>query len=243
MQYKTVEEIIDDLEKNPIEAGGNIYHPIPFPEFEHLKTSSDKIEVYKKWNIIEKYLLKFVSNDFNRLKVLDIGANGGFYTFTLGQMGAKIVSFEAHPRYASIGEFLAANRCVNVEWHGTPFDFKTVQNKKFDVVLLLSVFQWMAAGGEKIEESAMDLKNISSVCNYMLFELGYNKGKSHLKTKKLNHYAELIRFLKNHTNYNHFKLLGTTKLWGSGGRYLVICSNDKLADDSLFMRVFRNIKI
>jgi SAM-dependent methyltransferase len=243
MQYKTIEEIIDDLERNPIEAGGNIYHPIPFPEFEHLKTSSDKAEVYKKWNIIEKCLLEFVSNDFKSLKVLDVGANGGFYTFKLAQKGAKVVSFEPHPRYAPIGEYLARHSHVDVEWHGSSFDFKAVQGKEFDVVILLSVFQWMAAGGKKMKEATIDLNNISSICNYMIFELGYNKGKSHIKTKKLNHYAEIIRFLKNYTNYRYFKLLGTTKLWRAGRRYLVICSNDQRTNDSLFMRFVRDIKV
>lgn len=244
MQYETIEEIIDDLERNPIEAGGNIYHPIPFPEFEHLRTSSNKVEVYRKWNMIEKCLLKFISSDYKRLNVLDIGANGGFYTFTLAQKGAKVVSFESEPRYASIGEYLARNNDnLDVEWHGSPFDFKAVQDKKFDIVFLLSVFQWMAAGGKRMKEATKDLKNISTICNYMIFELGYNEGKSHLKTNKLNHYAELIRFLKSSTHYRYFKLLGATKLWRTGRRYLVLCSNDNSANDSLFMQFIRNMKI
>jgi len=38
MSYESIESVIEELEENPVEAGGNIYHPIPFPEFSHLKT-------------------------------------------------------------------------------------------------------------------------------------------------------------------------------------------------------------
>lgn len=243
MRYETIEEVITDLEKRPIETGGNIYHPIPFPEFHHLKTSSNKTEVYKKWNMIEKCLREYISCDFKGLNVLDVGANGGFYTFKLAQEGAKVVSFEPHTRYGPIGEYLVRHSNLDVAWFSRSFDFKVIQNKEFDVAILLSVFQWMAEGGVKMKEATKALNDISSICKYMIFELGYNKGKSHIKTNKLNHYAELIRFLKNSTHYRYFKLLGSTKLWKTGRRYLILCSNDEHTNDTLLMQLLRNIKV
>ncbi len=243
MKYNSVQEIIKDLETNPIESGGHVYHPIPFTEFKNLKTSSNKDEVYKKWKLIESNIIKVTSSNFQNLKVLDIGANGGFYTFTLAKKGSKVTAFEPHQRYAPIGKFLVKKKRLNVEWYTEPFEFELIQNDHFTIALMLSVFQWMAAGGERMTEACKDLKHISSVCDYMIFELGYNRGKSCINTRKLNHYAELIQFLKKHTEYQYFKLIGTTKLWKYVRRYLVLCSNDRHHDDSSFYRFIRTINI
>jgi len=243
MNYSSIQEIVEDLETNPVESGGHIYHPIPFSEFKHLTTSSNMDEVYKKWNLIKHILMKITSSDLRKLNALDIGANAGFYTFNLAKEGAAVTSFEPHPRYAPIGKFIAKKKELNVNWNGNPFDFESVEKYRFDIAFLLSVFQWMAAGGKKMEEACKNLKNISSICENMIFELGYNKGKSCIKTKKLNHYAELIQFLKEHTDYKHFKLIGTTKLWKTTRRYLVICSNDARFSDSALYKFVRAIRI
>lgn len=243
MEYSSVQEIIKDIETNPIESGGHVYHPIPFPEFKHLKTSSNKDEVYKKWDLILSYIKEFASDDLKKISVLDVGANGGFYTFSLAKEGCKVTAFEPHPRYAPIGKFLAREMRLNVEWNANPFNPESIAGRHFSVALMLSVFQWMADGGERMTEACEGLKNISSVCDYMMFELGYNKGKSCIRTSKLNHYAELIRFLKKHTAYRCFKLLGTTELWKGSRRYLLICSNDRRFSDSLFWRLVRIINI
>ena len=40
MKYATVEEVVKDLERNPVEEGGHIYHPIPFSEFSRVLSAS-----------------------------------------------------------------------------------------------------------------------------------------------------------------------------------------------------------
>jgi len=243
MDYSSVQDIIRDLKTNPIESGGHVYHPIPFAEFQNLKTSSNIDEVYKKWGLIENYITEITSNNWQNLKVLDIGANAGFYTFNMAIKGAKVTAFEPHPRYGPIGKFLTKEKKLNVQWYANPFEFKLIQHEHFTIALMLSVFQWMAAGGERMAEACINLKYISSVCDYLFFELGYNKGASSINTKRLNHYAELIRFLNKHTEYEYFKLIGTTRLWKSTRRYLVLCSNDRHYEDSFFLRYIRKINI
>lgn len=242
MEYLSLDEIIRDLETNPIESHGNIYHPIPFPEFAHLKTSSDSSEVYAKWALIKK-TVKSLYPEGSPFKVLDIGANGGFYSFSLAGEGAEVTAFEPHPRYAEVGQFLALHKSnERVTWYANSFNCSLVHKKTFDVALMLSVFQWMADGGSRMDEAVEELKGISRISKYLFFELGYNKGKSCLKTTQRNHYAALIDFLSRNTFYSYFKYIGTTKLWGCP-RYLVLCSNDEAMDDCFFRKYIRRITV
>lgn len=243
MKYNSLEEIVKDLEGNPVEAGGNIYHPIPFSEFSHLETSTSKAGVYKKWGFVQRALKDFYPDGLGNLRVLDIGANAGFYTFSLAKEGAKVTSFEPHPRYAPIGGFLVTEKRLDVNWHGVAFNPELVKGMNFDVALMLSVFQWMSEGGSRMSEASRELRMISGMSRCLIFEMGFNKGKSCIRTSKFNHYAEHIRFLKGNTAYNHFKLLGTTRIWSNSRRYLILCSHVGRFEDSLFRRIMREIRI
>jgi SAM-dependent methyltransferase len=243
VKYASTNEVIRDLESNPAEQKGHIYHPIPFPEFSHLETSSNSQEVLKKWNLILQTMTMLYPGGAAGLSILDVGANAGFYTFSLAQQGARVTSFEPHPRYGPIGQFLAAEKGLDVDWHPVAFDPQLVGDRYFDFVLMLSVFQWMADGGNCIGEANQNLRSISNMSRYLIFELGFNRGKSCLKTGKLNHYAELVRMLAQNSVYEHFLLLGTTELWRSARRYLVLCSNERQLEDSLFRRIIRMVGI
>lgn len=224
MKFNSDQEIINYLIKNPVEKGGQIYHPIPFDEFKMLKTSSNKNEVYRKWKIIEK-TFQDIFSDLNGLNVLDIGANAGFYTFSLAKKGAKVTAFEPISIYSDIGIFLAENKPnIKVKWYNKPYTSDLVKNEKFDVALMLSVFQWMALGGDRLTEASRELKEISEKSDYLIFELGFNAGKSCLYTDNPNHYEVLIDLLQKNTVYNKFELLGMTQLWKNCNRYLVLCN-------------------
>ena len=101
-----IEEIIKQIKENPIESKGELYHPIPFPEFEGLTTSSNPKGVYEKWDIITN-TLNSIFGTKKDLRVLDVGSNAGFYTFNFAKNGATVKSFECHDRYKSIGKDIA----------------------------------------------------------------------------------------------------------------------------------------
>lgn len=243
MAFKTIDDVLANLKEDPIEKKGHIYHPIPFQEFNSLQTSSNIDQAYKKLNLITSTTKYFFNKEMGELRILDIGANAGFYTFSFAKLGASVTAFEPHKRYGPLGSFIADYKKLPVQWHSSAFSRKSVKNESFDVTLMLSVFQWMAGGGKKIEKAIKDLNYISSISKTLIFELGYNKGSSSMDTNKLNHYAELIRFLEDNTSYTRFRLLGKTKPWGSGKRFIVLCSDDHNWDDQVFLKLLRKIRI
>lgn len=227
--------LIEKLEKEPLERTGHLYHPIPFPEFDHLKISSNKKEVYKKWNIINGTVHRIFNGNITGKTVLDIGANAGFYTFNFAKQGASVTAFEPHSGYSTLGQRIIAEKNLpgTVHWFNDNYQWlESMPCERFDLGLILSTYQWMAAGGKEMEYASNALKHLSGKVNYLFFELGFNNGNSHLKTDKLNHYAHLIEHLNQHTDYTYFNYLGKTRLWRNNIRYLVLCSNDSNWQDS-----------
>ena len=243
MSNSNLQDVIVDLENNPVEKGGNVYHPIPFDEFAHLKTSSNRVQFEKKWQLIHRTMLSLFPEGLAGKKVLDVGANAGFFSFSLANAGAKVTSFEPHPRYSIIGPRIIEAKGLPITWHGSPFDATQVENQEFDLALMLSVFQWMSEGDERLAEASEQLMEISKTTRYLFFELGYNHGKSCVTTSRRNHYGQLIDFLRANTDYTAFRLLGTTKLWHDCKRYLVLCSNDDRRDDNVLRRLARSVNI
>lgn len=243
MKYQSINEILVDIEKHPIAGDKPLYHPIPFAEFNHLETSSNKLEVLLKWEVIADFIESVYGQKFSQLNILDIGANAGFFTFNLAKRGAKVEAFEPNPRYSAIGKFLAKQKKLDVIWHGLDYKKSAIQLKKFDVSLILSTFQWMAEGGRKMHEATISLHEISEMSDNLIFELGFNKGSSCIKTKKLNHYSVLFDLLKQNTVYTNFKLLGKTYIWENSKRFIIACSKMKKIRDCFFTSLLRKISI
>lgn len=236
-------DLIRDIESRPVEKGAHLYHPIPYPEFQHLTISSSRKGVMDKWDRIYKVGIQLFSS-IEGLKVLDIGANAGFYTFNLAMKGAFVTAFEPNPRYRIIGQNVARLKSPTTIWRPETFNrFVTLEEESYDLCLCLSTYQWMAKGGKKILEASKDLRKISEVSDYLLFELGYNRGTSHLSTCRWNHYSALIDHLRESTEYKYFRLLGFTRVWRSAKRYLILCSNDPGWDDKMIMRWWRSLRI
>ncbi|HOY63335.1 MAG TPA: methyltransferase domain-containing protein [bacterium] len=251
---KTIEEIVKEIENNPVEKGGHIYHPIPFPEFSHLKTSSSREEALKKWGLIERRLNKIFPDGMAGRKALDVGANAGFYTYTLAKIGAEVTAFEPHPRYSKIGGVIAREKGLNIKWNPEAFSADSLsEDDYFDFALMLSVFQWISEGNDKLDYACETLKKLSSKSDMLFFELGVNTGASAVKAACLNKIGFIYRLLKENTDYQHVALVGTTNIWPSvkyddsfarrtvllirdrlikhkpsGKRFLFLCSKEKV---------------
>jgi len=242
IDYTSIEKIIQDLERNSIESCANLYHPIPFEEFKHLTTSTNRKNAYRKWSLIEKVINSIFILPQQKLKVLDIGANAGFYSFMLAKAGADVTAFEPHIRYSKIAKFLCREKRISIDWRPQLFDFSLVKDKYFDLTLMLSVFQWIAKGGENAEEAKNTIRDISRISSYLIFELGFNRGKSCIRTKEFNHYGLLLDILRKNTRFNKFLLLGKTSPSLFSSRFMVLASCDKRYDDKGLLGYVRNLR-
>lgn len=243
MQWRTLQDLAEDFVRRPVEKGGHVYHPIPFEEFNILKTSSDSQEANAKLEKIRRFALQVFPAGLAGLRILDVGANAGFYSFSLAKEGAHVTAFEPHPRYGPAGEFIARLKRLPVDWIRADFNERLLHGRRFDCALMLSVFQWMADGGKSLGQACRDLQVVSRRSSCMVFELGFNAGLSCLRTKNKNHYAALIDLLRSHTDYVCFKALGRTRPWKGAARHLIACSNNPDYDDHVLRRLLRSLRI
>lgn len=218
------EELILSLKRNlidnPIESSAPTYQPFYFGEFKDIKTSLNRSEFYKKFNLIFKHIDK----DLSGKKVLDIGSNAGFFSFAVTARGATVDALEPLPRYVELCQKLCKIYDIsNVNFINRQISIRFLDKKRYDYGFMLSVFQWISQGNQKLQFGKRILMKTSKHVDTLFFELGCNSGKSSVKTKKINHIAYIHSLLKNNTNYKNIKLLGATKIWGKS-RYLFVCS-------------------
>ncbi len=219
-----VKPIIEDLLEDPVEQNGHIYHPIPFDEFNELTTSSNAQAAYRKWELLTGAL---PNKDYSGYRVLDIGANAGFYSYQFAKHGAIVDAFEPAPRYAQLGKKITAIYDLPIEWHARPFDESFLgEQDDYDVTLMLSVFQWMAEGNTQLESATETLRAVAKKTRYLFFELGCNGGKSSIQVSGSG-LRWISKLLNNATDYDTIAYLGSVRAWNFRDiRYQFVCTSE-----------------
>ncbi|MFA5393565.1 MAG: class I SAM-dependent methyltransferase [Candidatus Ratteibacteria bacterium] len=219
---KLIESLKADLINNPIESGAPVYQPIYFDDFKNIKTSLNRDNFHKKFNLIFKY----VDGDLSNKRILDVGSNAGFFSFAAAEKNAVVDALEPSIRYYELCRKLCAIYGIsNINFINNPISAGFLDNKHYDYGFMLSVFQWISEENNKLAYAKNILLETSKHTDVLFFELGCNSGKSAIETKKKNHLAYVNYLLKNNTTYKNVKLIGASKLWGRYYRYLFICSN------------------
>lgn len=213
--------IADFINANPYEASGHIYHPLPFPEFQHLKTSSNATSAYRKWKLIRQCLPS--DSSLRSPRVLDIGANAGFYSFSFAKLGARVEAYEPHEYYASIGRQIAEATDLPVWWYNKPLERNDLLDERYDVALMLSVFQWISQGNSHLEQATDLLGLVASSSRFLFFELGCNHGKSAIRTTE-RPLGWVWRLLLESASPKQVAYLGSNAPWGKARRYLLVCT-------------------
>lgn len=213
-------EIADFIEKNPFESSGHMYHPLPFPEFQRLKTSSLENAAVRKWRLIAAFLDCLFPVQGGT--ILDVGANAGYYSFRMAQCGARVEAYEPHAHYADIGRRIVDATGLPVCWHNKELQSSDLRDKRYDVALMLSVFQWMSRGNQNLSEANELLRLVASSSRYLFFELGCNQGKSAITTSELP-LAWVWNMLVATTAPKKVAYLGSTTVWRGIRRFLFVC--------------------
>lgn len=216
-----LKEIAHEIESASYEAGGTIYHPIPFSEFAHIKTSSKPKSAENKWEMIHSAFSDQVSLD--QLDVLDVGSNIGFYTFNFAKLGASVDAYEPHEHYATIGKRITEATGLNSAWHNKVLEAEDISQNRYDVALLLSVFQWMSEGDKYLKEATEMFQLIAQISDNVFFELGCNQGKSAISSSKRS-ISWIWEFLHNNTDGMEVYHLGRAAAWGRNYRHMFVCT-------------------
>jgi len=231
MIYMTIDEMVADLASRPVETNGHIYHPIPFPEFAKLRSTANEAAVQEKGRHVRAVLERRRSLGLPYARLLDVGANAGYFTFSLAPMLESVTAYEPNERYSSIGQSLARLRTPNVDWRPRAFDEAEVGSERWDVALMLSTFQWISRGNESLPEARQLLRSLSERTSCLIFEIGLNQGASAITTEKRNHVAAIYRLLSDSTSYSAIRYAGRHRMWPErspwrGWRHMFVCSHD-----------------
>lgn len=240
-EKKLIQSLRADLINDPIESSAPIYQPIYFEAFKDIKTSLNRDDFYKKFNLIFRY----IDADLSNKKVLDIGSNAGFFSFAAARRNAIVDALEPATRYFELCQKLCKIYDIsNINFINRPISIEFLGNKKYNYGFILSVFQWISEGNCRLEYAKRILSEISKHVDTLFFELGCNSGKSAMKTRKVNHLAYIYSLLRNNTKYKNVKLVGTTKIWGGHScRYVFICSNKDVNIKEPFYSFLKRVNI
>jgi hypothetical protein len=156
-----------------------------------------------------------------------VGANAGFYSFNFAKLGASVEAYEPHTHYATLGRQIAEATKLPVAWHNKPLEAADLAGKTFDVALMLSVFQWISQGNERLAEATALLQQVAAATGILFFELGCNQGKSAIEVSG-RPLAWVWQLLQANTRPKTVSYLGSTTLWRGTRRYLLACSAEPL---------------
>ncbi len=141
------------------------YHPIPFPEFEHIKCHRSEVE-----SRLQAILKRFhvAKGDW----ILDIGANVGFFAFSLERQGAMVEAYELNSATFEIGAALSKLHKTNVLYINKALGRQSLPYLRphYKAILLLSVFHWIVKQ-EGREGATAVLRDLARRADMIFFEV------------------------------------------------------------------------
>lgn len=146
--------------------------------------------------------------DFENKKVIDIGSNTGYFSFSAVELGAAAVtSYEGDEEHAAFvenaAEYLRLSDKIIVK--NKYFDFENAQTEVYDIGLCLNVLHHL---GDDFDDTRVTLEeakskilnslnNLSGTCKCLWFQLGFNwKGNPGTPLFKNGLKIELIEYIR-----------------------------------------------
>lgn len=146
---------------------GYTYHPIPFKEFNDIAYHRDISSCDERFKTISA-----VANLNSGDRLLDIGANVGFFSFSFAKEGAIVDAIELQSESFEIGAALAKLYSQNVCYINHPISQKLLSHldNEYKCTLLLSVFHWILKQCGRAEAINI-LRNIAQRSEIVIFEV------------------------------------------------------------------------
>jgi hypothetical protein len=141
------------------------YHPIPFPGFEHIKCHRREAELRLQAILTRLHVAK---GDW----ILDIGANVGFFAFSLERQGAMVEAYELNSGTFEIGAALSKLHKTNVLYINKALGRESLPYLRphYKAILLLSVFHWIVKQEGRMGAAAV-LRDLARRADLIFFEV------------------------------------------------------------------------
>ena len=165
------------------------YHPILFPGFERIKCHRAEVELRLKAILTR---LDIAEGDW----ILDVGANVGYFSFSLERLGAMVEAYEANSATFEIGAALSKLNKSNVLYINKALGLNSLKylRKHYRAILLLSVFHWIVKQ-EGRNGAAAILRDLAQRADMIFFEVPTSPGDGMFKDELFASNAAIDEFL------------------------------------------------
>lgn len=189
------------------------YHPIPFPEFEHINCHRGEVDLRLKAILAR---LEVAKGDW----ILDIGANVGYFAFSLERLGAMVEAYELNSATFEIGAALSKLHKANVLYINKALGPKSLPylRPRYKAVLLLSVFHWIVKQ-EGREGAATVLRDLARRAELIFFEVPTSSSDGMFQDELFASKEAIAKFLGETLPGVAFHELACDDGWG--GRFLL----------------------
>ena len=221
-------ELAREIAAAPLVNHGDVYQPIPFPEFAGLGSQADDRATYQRLGIVLDH-----GGDPRGMRYLDLGCNLGFYAFSLARRGARVAGLDRDARFIDVARRVAGIEGVAGEFVAAPLDpglfapggvFGSPR-PVWDLVTCFSTLQWVVE--EHGEDFAVELlKAIRRRSRALILDIPVNCGKPRLRASpglELYRLADLIRAA---CGYPHCRYVGTVAPYRVDRRHVFHCSGE-----------------
>jgi len=191
------------------------YHPIPFPEFQKVK--SHRLEMEGRLSAILSAVGP-VDGEW----ILDIGANVGYFAFSLERKGALVEAYESDSTTFEIGAALSRLYRTNVLYINKPFGSTSLRylRDRYRVVLLLSVFHWILKQ-EGLAAATGVLQSLAARADWLIFETPCTGTEGVFAHEMFSSEARLDGFLRATLPSARISILLVDNAWGGRNLYCI----------------------
>ncbi|MBL4701462.1 MAG: hypothetical protein JKX85_09410 [Phycisphaeraceae bacterium] len=214
-----IQQLIEQIKKQKLETWANIYHPLPFYEFGNLTTQVAPDTPYQRLQMI----LDAAGGDVQDKRVLDLGCNLGFYSFSLAHRGANAIGVEMREDYHGISKKVVELYNMDVDFRKDLLTPELIDDiGDVDITLCFSMIQWV------IEQQGMDygkaiLRKISQRSKLLLFDVSVNHGAAALTCPRGQEIIYVQNLLADATDYTDIQCVGKVHPYDVDTRFVFAC--------------------
>lgn len=237
---------VNEIKKLFTAGRGQYYQSFPEKIKEVLKLNSELYKIdavghYEKERF--SFIIKHV--DFNNMKVLDIGANQGYFSFeAIGSGASKALIVEGRKDYTDFISKLSSIMGYDISVENSYLDFsKDLIDNYFSIIYNLNVIHHLGgdfgdsnlAKQQALKEMGKTFKYLHNKSKYMIFSMGFNwKGDESEPLFENGTKEELIKFVQNSIEYYYtVKAIGIAERNNSTIEYRLLSEDNINRDDSL----------